>query len=160
MCLTSKYFNLFNNKILFGRKSLFTLLFIFFTINCHAQNMDKFRVDYDLFTFYNPKTKTWSEWEEIDNTFVININQNGDIAHFKANGEIATYKKLSSVVNGYTNDKKHFQIIKALDDTGNIFRFQFFDDREIGLKMRWGEFMIQFAKKSNVFNSWILITII
>jgi len=64
----------------------------------------------------------------------------------KANGETVIYKKLSGVEQGYTDKgNHHYQIIKALDEDGDVFRFQFFDDRSIGLKMMWGNFMIQFA---------------
>lgn len=129
------------------KKPFLILFFIFFTINCYAQNENKFRVDYDLVTFYDPETKTWSKWVEADDTFVININAKGDIAHFKINGTTSIYKKLSSVEEGYIDDNKHYQIIKALDNKGDIFKFQIFDDKYLGLKMMWGDFIIQFAKK-------------
>ena len=106
----------------------------------------KFRRDYNYVTFYDSDTKTWGEWKQGDNTFVININEKGDIAHLKANGETVIYKKMSGVEEGYTDEgNHHYQIIKALDEDGNVFRFQIFDDSKVGLKMMWGDFMIQFA---------------
>lgn len=112
-----------------------------------SSSSTKFRVDYNYISVYDPKTKTWGEWQSGDNTFVININEKGDIAHFKANGETVIYKKLSGVEEGYTEmGNHHYQIIEALDDDGDVFRFQLFDDTSIGLKMMWDSFMIQFVK--------------
>jgi hypothetical protein len=109
--------------------------------------LEKFRIDFNHIAVYDPQTKTWGDWAEGDNTFVININEQGDIAHLKANGETVIYKKLSGVEEGYTDiGNHHYQIIKALDEDGDVFRFQLFDDYSIGLKMMWGEFMIQFAQ--------------
>ncbi len=50
------------------------------------------------------------------------------------------------VEEGTTDNGKHYQIIKALDEDGTVFRFQLFDDEEIGLKMMYGNVLIQFAK--------------
>ncbi len=112
-----------------------------------VKSVSKFRNDYNYVTIYDPKTDTWGEWKQGDNTFVININDKGDIAHLKANGETVIYKKLSGVEEGYTEEEnKHYQLIKALDEDGDVFRFQLFDDPSIGLKLMWGKFMIQFAK--------------
>jgi hypothetical protein len=107
---------------------------------------EKFRIDYNMVSFYDVKTGTWSDFESGYNTFVININDNGDIMHIKANGEKAIYRKMSGVEEDYTKDGKHYQIINALDDDGDIFKFQIFDDTSIGLKMIYGNVMIQFAK--------------
>ena len=106
----------------------------------------KFRVDYQYMSLYDGEKEEWSEWIEKENTFVININDNGDIAHFLPSGKVVTYKKISGVEDETTKDGKHYQIIKALDENGDIFRFQLFDDDEIGLKMMYGNVMIQFAK--------------
>lgn len=107
----------------------------------------KFRVDYNYVAVYDPETESWGEWKSGDNTFVININERGDIAHLKANGETVIYKKLSGVEEGYTEiGNKRYQIIKALDEDGDVFRFQLFDDTSVGLKMMWGLQIIQFAK--------------
>lgn len=105
----------------------------------------KFRRDYNYIAVYDPQTETWGDWQAGDNTFVINVNEKGDIAHLKANGETVIYKKLSGVEEGTTNAGDHYQIIKALDEDGDVFRFQLFDNSSIGLKMMWGSFMIQFA---------------
>lgn len=112
-----------------------------------ANSVSKFRNDYNFVSAYDPKTKTWGEWKQGDNTFVINVNERGDIAHFQASGETVIYKKLSGVEEGYTEKgNQHYQIIKALDENGDVFSFQLFDDPSIGLKMMWGELMIQFSK--------------
>jgi len=107
---------------------------------------DKFRVDYNYISIFDPETQTWDEWTEGDNTFVINVNERGDIAHIKANGETSVYIKMSEVEEEYTEiGNHHYQIIEALDESGNVFHFQLFDERHIGLKMMWGEFIVQFA---------------
>ena len=112
-----------------------------------SNSSSKFRVDYNYVSLYDPKTEIWDEWKAGDNTFVVNVNDEGDIAHIKANRETVIYKKLSGVEEGYTDPgNKHYQIIKALDEDGNVFRFQIFDDTSVGLKMMWSSFVIQFAK--------------
>jgi hypothetical protein len=106
---------------------------------------DKFRVDYNYVAFFDGDTESWSDWEPGDNTFVVNVNERGDIAHLKANGETVIYKRLSGVEEGYVNDLHHYQIIRALDDDGDVFSFQIFDDSSIGLKLIYGNVIIQFA---------------
>lgn len=106
----------------------------------------KFRRDYSVVSIYNFDTKKWSEWKDGDNTFVFNINDNGDIAHYKASGETVIYKNVSKVEEGSTNSGENYQAIKVLDEDGTVFRLQLFDDKEIGLKMMYGNVMIQFAK--------------
>lgn len=109
----------------------------------------KFRIDYRYMAFYEAEKETWSEWMERDNTFVINVNQNGDIAHFLPNGKIVIYKKISGVEKSMTSKGKQYQIIKALDDDGNIVSIQLFDDSELGLKIMYENLIIQFAKENN-----------
>ena len=111
-----------------------------------SSTVEKFRIDYNNVSIYDTKTDKWSDWKSGFNTFVVNINDNGDIMHIKANGEKVTYRKLSGVEEGNTKEGKHYQIIKALDDEGDTFSFQIFDDEEIGLKMMYGNVFIQFAK--------------
>jgi hypothetical protein len=113
-----------------------------------AYSQNKFRRDYKLVSFFDGKTDTWSNWGEGDNTFVMNINKNGDIAHYKANGEMVIYKSISSNVKEEKtiDGLKNYQIIKALDEDGNVFSFQLFDDVAIGLKMIYKNFMIQYSK--------------
>jgi hypothetical protein len=126
-------------------KTMFLTLFCF-QLSVIASGQDKFRVDYNYVAVYSPSTDTWSDWEKGDNTFVVNINDRGDIAHLKANGETVIYKRISGVREGYTTKGyDHYQIIDALDEAGDVFSFQIFDDTSIGLKMMWGNFIIQFA---------------
>ena len=126
-------------------KLLFTTALIFIsTVMTFAQ--EKFRRDYNYIAVFNSDTESWGDWQEGDNTFVFNINERFDIAHLKANGETVIYKKMSGVEEGYTEDNNyHYQIISALDEEGDVFRFQVFDDPAVGLKMMWGRFIIQFA---------------
>jgi hypothetical protein len=126
-------------------KKIFLLSILLFTTTL-VFSQEKFRIDYNYVAVYDPDTESWSDWKEGDNTFVININERGDIAHVKANGETVVYKKLTGVEEGYATEKSHhYQIISALDEDGDVFRFQIFDDPSVGLKMMWGNFMIQFA---------------
>jgi len=108
---------------------------------------ERFRKDYNIVSFYDMDLEQWSDWDDGYNTFVINYNSNGDIAHYKPNGEMDLYRKISSVKNDVTISGDQFQIISALDDSGLRFQFQFFDDTSIGLKMIYGDQMIQFAEK-------------
>lgn len=127
------------------KNTLVIFLILYAAINAKAQ--EKFRVDYNYIAVYDPQSETWGDWQMGDNTFVINVNNRGDIAHLKANGETVIYKRLSGVEEGYTNEGgHHYQIMSALDDEGDVFRFQLFDEKSIGLKMMWGAFMIQFVE--------------
>ncbi len=105
----------------------------------------KFRRDYNYVALYDPETETWGEWQAGNNTFVININEKGDVSHLKANGDTEIYKRLPANEEGNSDAGGYYQIIKALDKDGEVYRFQFFDNNSIGLKMMWGSFMIQFA---------------
>ena len=107
----------------------------------------KFRVDMNRVSIYDKATDTWSEWNEGYNTFIINANQNKDIIHIKASGEEVNYRRTSqTVTRDYTKDGEGYQTIYAIDDNGNKFMFQVFDDKKIGIKMIYGDVMIQFAK--------------
>nr|WP_153850933.1 hypothetical protein [Ornithobacterium rhinotracheale] len=125
------------------KKEILFLLFFLMFVSLYSQN--KFRVDYNYVSFYDERVGNWSKWEKGDNTFVININDRGDIAHLEANGETVIYRKLSGVEEGTTSDGHHYQIIKALDGDGDVFTFQLFDERALGLKLMYGNFLIQFA---------------
>lgn len=125
------------------------LSIIFFLLSINIYSQDKFRVDYTQISIYNAETEKWTEWQDGYNTFVINYNDNGDIAHFKANGDKVIYRRISNQIEqGYTTiEKEHYQIIKALDEDGTTFSFQFFDNRKIGLKLIYSNVMIQFSEK-------------
>ncbi len=128
------------------KKISFLILFIL-SISCYSQ--DQFRQDYNLVSIYDSETEKWSDWKEGYNTFVINYNDNGDIAHFKANGEKVVYRKISrEIEEGYTDsNNEHYQVIKALDENGLMFLFQFFDNPKIGLKIIYNDIMIQFSEE-------------
>ena len=111
---------------------------------------NKFRIDYSFVAYYNMKTDKWSDWIASENTFVVNINKQGDITRLKENGEIVIYKRLSKKIEeDVTKNGEHYQLIKALDEDGDIFSFQIFDDSAVGLKMIYGNLIIQFSKTKN-----------
>jgi len=112
-----------------------------------VQAQDRFRVDCTHYSIYNPNTKKWSDWEESYNTFVININNNKDIMHFRPNGNRVTYRNVSNVVEkGKTSEGKEYQIISLLDENGDEFLFQLFNDIAIGIKFAFSTgVMIQFS---------------
>lgn len=126
------------------KKILFTLALTILTVG-FGKAQDKFRADYNYICFYDSDTKTWSEWESAEHTLIFNYNENKDIAHFTAKGQTITYRNIGNKDEGYTNGN-HYQIIDAIDDDGNYIRIQLFDDPEIGMKLIWGENMIQFSK--------------
>ena len=107
---------------------------------------DRFRRDYNMVSVFDYDTEEWGEWKSGENTFVINYNSNGDIAHYKANGEPELYRKISGVKKEETEEGVSYQIITALDEEGHEFKFQIFDNSKYGLKMIYGSFMVQFAK--------------
>gem|GEM_PF-6764180 len=86
----------------------------------------KFRVDYDVITLFT--NAQWSDWEDALNTFVFNANENGDIIHYTARGEKKLYRKISTIDEGQTDNGDHFQILTVLDENGNEFYLQYFDN--------------------------------
>ena len=126
------------------KKILFTLALTFLTVG-FSKAQDKFRADYNYICFYNSDTKTWSEWEPAEHTLIFNYNSNNDIVHFTAKGEMITYRNVGNKDEGYTNGK-HYQILDLIDEDGNFIRIQLFDDQSIGMKLMWGNQMVQFSK--------------
>lgn len=111
------------------------------------ESSDKFRVDMNYVSIYDNDKGKWSDWKEGDNTFIINANANKDIIHIKASGSEVNYRRTSqNVESKYTSDGKSYQIINAIDDNGNHFQFQLFDDLKLGIKMMYEDVIIQFAK--------------
>jgi len=106
---------------------------------------DKFRADFNYICFYDSDTKTWSEWTPAEHTLIFNYNSNNDIVHFTAKGEMITYRNVGNKDEGYTNGK-HYQILDLIDEDGNFVRIQLFDDQSIGMKLMWGNQMVQFSK--------------
>ena len=126
------------------KKLIFTLVLTFITNFSFCQTA-QFRVDFNLVSFYDPETEKWEDWQEGNNTFVLNINDNNDIAHYKPDGEVLYYRNLGDLEVGYTTDGDHYQIIKALYEDGYEISFQLFDDITIGAKLIWGNIIIQFS---------------
>ena len=126
------------------KKILFTLALTILTVGL-SKAQDKFRADYNYICFYDSDTKTWSKWEPAEHTLVFNYNANNDIVHFTAKGEMITYRNTGNKDEGYTNGK-HYQTLDLIDEDGNFIRIQLFDDQSIGMKLIWGDLMIQFSK--------------
>jgi hypothetical protein len=126
------------------KKIIFTLVFSVLSVGLSLAQ-DKFRTDFNYVAFYNPDTKSWSEWEPAEHTLVFNYNDNKDIVHYTAKGEVLTYRNLGNKSDDYSNGN-HYQIIDALDEYGDIIKIQLFDDPEIGMKIIFKDFMVQFSK--------------
>ena len=126
------------------KKLLFTLALTFLSIG-FGKAQDKFRNDYNLVSFYDYETKTWSDWEHAEHTLVFNYNSNMDIAHFMPNGKALTYRNIGNKEEGYTNGN-HYQILNVIDDKGYYLQIQLFDDPSIGMKIILGQSMVQFSK--------------
>lgn len=112
-----------------------------------AFSQNKFRVDYDIFTSY--ENGKWSEWEKANNTLVFNINDNGDILHYNPNGTKQTYRRVGSKHEGYTDSGEHYQLITILDEEGNEFILQYFDDAAIGTKLIFSSNLMLQVAQSN-----------
>jgi hypothetical protein len=125
---------------------ILTISFLIFSFSI-GFSQEKFRIDYNHVAVYYSSTQEWGEWAPGDNTFIININERGDVAHLKANGETSIYRKLEGLEEGYSTAKDHYQIISVIDDEGDVLRLQLFDDKTVGLKLIYGDgsVMIQFA---------------
>jgi hypothetical protein len=98
---------------------------------------------------YDHETDSWGEWKEVEHTFVINVNSNGDIVHYLPNGDSIKYRNVSKVKEGtIPKTKERYQIIKVLTDKGDPIELQLFDDTSIGLKLIFGDDIFQFAKSN------------
>ena len=126
------------------KKLLFTIALSFLSIG-FGKAQDKFRADYNYICFYDSDTKSWSEWTPAEHTIIFNYNVNNDIVHFTAKGEMLTYRNTGSTDDGYTNGN-HYQTLDLIDEDGDFIRIQLFDDQAIGMKIIWGDQMIQFSK--------------
>lgn len=120
-------------------------ILIFSTFDSFSQ--DKFRKDYNHVAVYYTATEEWGEWVQADNTFIININERGDVAHLLPSGETSIYRKIEGLEEGYATTGEHYQMISVIDEAGDVLRIQLFDDRSVGLKIIFGNNsgMIQFA---------------
>ena len=117
-----------------------------FDTDIDSDDDGKFRVDTNQVSTYNHETEKWSEWKMGYNTFIINANSNKDIIHIRAAGDEVNYRRTSQKVEKeFTSQGKGYQTINAIDDQGDKFIFQIFDDIEIGIKMIYGNVSIQFA---------------
>jgi hypothetical protein len=126
------------------KKLIFTLAL---TVIAHFSfsQTEQFRVDFNLVAFYDKDTEEWSEWQQGENTFVLNFNDNNDIAHYKPDGGVAFYRNLGGLEIGYTKNGDRYQIVNALDEDGYKISFQLFDDYTIGAKLIWANFTVQFS---------------
>ncbi len=123
---------------------LFASFMLLVSFYMEAQN--QFRKDFNYVTFFDAETKTWSDWEQAEHTFVFNINDNQDIRHYTAKGEIIVYRNMGNKQVGDTKDGEHYQILDLLDDTGNELSLKLFDNPEIGVLLINAPYMVQFAK--------------
>lgn len=112
-----------------------------------AVSQDKFRRDYNHVAIYYSHTQQWGEFVDRDNTFILNINESGDVGHIKANGETSFCRKLDGLEEGYSNTGDHYQINSVNDDDGDVLMLQQFDNTTVGLKLIYddGSVMIQFV---------------
>jgi hypothetical protein len=127
-------------------KYLLTACLVFLTMP-FAYGQDRFRVDYTHFCVYETAKDQWSEWQKGNNTFVFNVNNNNDIAFYKANGDVAYLRKLSGVEESKTEQGYEYQIVHILDEEGIRCRLQLFYDESVGLKLIYNNVIFQFAKE-------------
>ncbi len=113
--------------------------------NSSNTTTSRFRRDYTHVAFFDINTETWGEWEKGSNTFVLNYNDNFDIAHYKPSGDFVVYKNISNVEEDTTESGDAYQIITALDEDGLRFSFQIFYNPRIGVKFIYNDAIIQFA---------------
>jgi hypothetical protein len=126
-------------------KKLFFTLALTVIAHFSFSQTEQFRVDFNLVAFYDMDTEEWSEWQLGENTFVLNFNDNNDIAHYKPDGDVAYYRNLGGLEIGYTKNGDRYQIVNALDEVGYEISFQLFDDNTIGAKLIWANFTVQFS---------------
>lgn len=113
--------------------------------NSSNTTTSRFRRDYSHVTFFDMDTETWSDWDKGNNTFVLNYNDNFDIAHYKPSGDFVIYKNISNVEEDTTESGEPYQALTALDEDGLRFRFQIFSNPKIGVKFIYSDAIIQFA---------------
>jgi hypothetical protein len=122
-------------------------IFLFWIFCGHSLvAQETFRIDYDVVAVY--VDGEWSDWKDGDNTFVFNINENGDIVHYMASGKKETYRRVMKRDEGYTNSGEHYQVVTLVGEDGLEFGMQVFDKTSIGLKLIFKSgLMVQMAQK-------------
>jgi len=138
-----------------NRKILVLVCLMLSLIALPINAQDRFRVDYNRMSIYNPRTGQWSETEIANHTFVLNINDNNDIMHYKANGSRVTYRNVTKIVEkGKTSDGIGYQLLILLDENGEEFQFRIFDDLSIGVTFTYKNgTTVQFANADNKHNT-------
>jgi hypothetical protein len=126
-------------------KPIYILLFLAFCGHPLAAQ-ETFRIDYDIVAIF--ADGEWSDWQEGDNTFVFNINANGDVVHYKASGKKETYRRVMKKDEGHTASGEHYQVVTLVGEEGLEFAMQVFDNTSIGLKLIFENgLMVQMAQK-------------
>ena len=106
---------------------------------------NRFRKDYSHVAIFDFSTSSWSEWESGNNTFVININDNGDVQHYKPNGTSEIYRRVSKIEEKYLDNGERYQTMSCLDEDGLRFELSLFDNSFLGLQMILSDGAIRFA---------------
>jgi len=126
----------------------YLLLIISFLLNSSFigfTNIKKeFKVSYKYVRNQNLSTKKWSDWKSSKNTFIFNINPNGDIRHINPTNQIYIFRYLTKEVE--LSRGQPYDVIWVQASDGNICLIQYFYDDKKGLHISLdGRFEIEFA---------------
>lgn len=111
------------------------------------QDDGRFRRDYQYIAYYNLETDTWSDWQQGSNTFLFNINDNGDFKLFTSEGKQILFRSTSEITEGKTDEGEPYQSMKALDAKGDEVTLILYSNPSIGLLLAWDEGVrVQFSE--------------
>ena len=110
-----------------------------------------FRVDFDHYSVYDAREDSWSDWAEGNMTVVFNINDNGDVKLYLANGEQRVLRRFGKIDRDETPNGKSYQIFTVLEVDGTELLIQLFDYGDMKLIYQDGSCiqMSDFSRSGN-----------
>ena len=79
---------------------------------------ERFKRDYNKIILYDGETEKWQDAIESYNSFVFNVNSNGDFISYFDGGEKNECRRISDVENHTNDDGDEYQVMKFLDEAG------------------------------------------
>lgn len=86
-----------------------------------------FRRDCNYISFYDPVTKVAEDWKEASNTFVFNINTNGDIRLHKPDGSVEVFRNMGGKEEVELADGSTCQVLKIMNEKGGMINIALYD---------------------------------
>lgn len=74
------------------------------------------------------KEGKWEDKQKSHNTFVFNTTSNGDILHYKPDGDKEYFRRIDKITEEETDDGEKYHSVKMLDERGDEVLFVLFEN--------------------------------